>query len=99
MTDPTTDGAGDPSPSLDRFGAAAAAPGVELCGRPDVAAWHGVLCAGERWPLPALAASSDAVARPKYAPTLASEFLDTPEVLEAKCRLIARMMQVRRGLR
>lgn len=53
--------------------------------------WHGLLGKGTSWKPPIVAARSDKAARPGYNAYSASEYLDSPEVLKAKAKLLAQM--------
>ena len=64
----------------------------------DAWAWHGSL-ADPSWPPPRVVCAADGVeARPGYDSCSASEFLDSPEVLEAKVDLLARLVRQSRAM-
>jgi len=60
--------------------------------RPAAALPHGKL-ADPGWPQPELAVASDEESRPGYTKITAAEYVDTPEVLAAKVKLVARMIR------
>jgi len=53
--------------------------------------WHGTN-GDSSWPKPEIAVKCDEDARPGYATKKAHEYLDTPEVLKAKVKLLAEMI-------
>mmetsp|Transcript_15453 Transcript_15453/g.42511 ORF Transcript_15453/g.42511 Transcript_15453/m.42511 type:complete len:353 (-) Transcript_15453:133-1191(-) len=57
----------------------------------EQARWHGLLGGGTAWNPPKLAAGSEEAARPGYNAYSASEYMDNPEVLSAKTKLLAQM--------
>jgi len=60
-------------------------------GSDDQTSWHGLLGATSGWRPPRLVALSEQAARPGYNAYSASEYVDTPEVLNEKARLLAQM--------
>lgn len=60
-----------------------------VCGRQGQ--WHGQLGNDADWPAPQVVAHSNEAARPGYETGDASEYLDSPEVLRAKAKLLAQM--------
>lgn len=67
-----------------------AAPGVEL--------WHGYLCAGHHFPPPKCVANSDELARPGYTQVNCAEYLDSPEVLNAKADLLIPLIRAAKSM-
>jgi len=59
--------------------------------RGDAGRWHGLLGQGVGWSLPKVVARSEETARPGYDSRDASEYVDVPEVLKAKAKLLAEM--------
>eukprot|EP00930_Biecheleria_cincta_P054100 TRINITY_DN39_c1_g3_i1.p1 TRINITY_DN39_c1_g3~~TRINITY_DN39_c1_g3_i1.p1 ORF type:complete len:401 (+),score=61.44 TRINITY_DN39_c1_g3_i1:68-1270(+) len=59
--------------------------------RGDADRWHGLLGQGAGWSPPKVVARSQETARPGYDSQDASEYVDTPEVLKAKAKLLAKM--------
>jgi len=58
---------------------------------PEAVKWHGMLGASQGWAAPRVVARTDADARPGYDAYDASEYVDSPDVLEAKVKLLAAM--------
>jgi NAD-dependent SIR2 family protein deacetylase len=64
----------------------------------NAAKWHGYLLAGAGLPLPVCVTKTDQLARPDYTNVNASEYIDTPEALNAKAdALIALARQSQRA--
>lgn len=71
----------------------AAAPTLEGAEFKSTSEMHGHL-GDPSWPAPRLSAACDAVARPGYASKRGHEYLDQPDVLKAKVKLLAAMLTV-----
>ena len=62
----------------------------------DVTCWHGSL-ADPTWQLPRLAAGSEEAARPGYDCMSASEYVERPETMRAKVKVLAALLRRQTG--
>ena len=60
--------------------------------------WHGYLCVGHHFPPPACVAKSDDLARPGYSQVNCAEFVDSPEVLDAKADVLVSLIRASKSM-